>query len=106
MGTKRAAEGEKSLTCVVILSRGDGSQEPRYRALTDLFGVTELAVFVLDKGKKPLIPCSEKRARQLLERRRAVVHKMYPFTIRLKERPFVGLGRSLVGLLSAPGHGA
>lgn len=32
------------------------------------------------------MPCSEKRARQLLERRRAVVHKMYPFTIRLKDR--------------------
>jgi hypothetical protein len=52
------------------------------------------------------MPCSEKRARQLLERRWAVVHKMYPFTIRLKERPFVGLGRGLIGLLSAPGHGA
>ncbi len=32
------------------------------------------------------MPCSEKRARQLLERRRAVVHRLYPFTIRLKDR--------------------
>jgi 5-methylcytosine-specific restriction endonuclease McrA len=45
-----------------------------------------LSVFVIDKKKKPLMPCSEKRARQLLERRRAVVHRMYPFTIRLKDR--------------------
>ena len=32
------------------------------------------------------MPCSEKRARQLLQRKRAVVHKMQPFTIRLKDR--------------------
>ena len=45
-----------------------------------------MAVFVLDKRKQPLMPCSEKRARQLLARTRAVVHKMHPFTIRLKDR--------------------
>ena len=43
-------------------------------------------VFVLDKHKKPLMPCTEKRARQLLEKKRAVIHKMFPFTIRLKDR--------------------
>jgi len=45
-----------------------------------------MAVFVLDKRKKPLMPCSEKRARLLLSKGRAVVHKRYPFTIRLKDR--------------------
>jgi len=45
-----------------------------------------MAVFVLDKHKKPLMPCSEKRARLLLERGRARVHKMLPFTIRLVDR--------------------
>src|ERR671935_788583 len=45
-----------------------------------------MSVFVLDKRKKPLMPCSEKRARLLLERGKAVVHRRYPFTIRLKER--------------------
>jgi hypothetical protein len=45
-----------------------------------------MAVFVLDKRKQALMPCSEKRARLLLDRKLAVVHKMYPFTIRLKER--------------------
>jgi 5-methylcytosine-specific restriction endonuclease McrA len=43
-------------------------------------------VFVLDKRKKPLMPCTEKRARLLLERGRARVHKMAPFTIRLIDR--------------------
>ena len=43
-------------------------------------------VFVLDRHKKPLMPCTEKRARLLLERGRAVVHKMAPFTIRIKDR--------------------
>lgn len=45
-----------------------------------------MSVFVLDKHKRPLMPCTEKRARLLLERGRAVVHKCYPFTIRLKDR--------------------
>lgn len=45
-----------------------------------------MAVFVLDKRKTPLMPCSEKRARQMLARGRAVVHRMYPFTIRLRDR--------------------
>ncbi|MEA3643231.1 MAG: RNA-guided endonuclease IscB [Lamprobacter sp.] len=45
-----------------------------------------MAVFVLDKQKKPLMPCSEKRARLLLQRGRAVVVRPAPFTIRLKDR--------------------
>jgi 5-methylcytosine-specific restriction endonuclease McrA len=45
-----------------------------------------MAVFVLDKQKTPLMPCTEKRARLLLERGRAVVVSLAPFTIRLKDR--------------------
>lgn len=45
-----------------------------------------MAVFVLDKQKRPLMPCSEKRARLLLERGRAVVVRLAPFTLRLKDR--------------------
>ncbi|MCR1347342.1 RNA-guided endonuclease IscB [Acidithiobacillus ferrooxidans] len=45
-----------------------------------------MAVFVLDNHKKPLMPCSERRARLLLERGRARVHRMVPFTIRLVDR--------------------
>jgi 5-methylcytosine-specific restriction endonuclease McrA len=43
-------------------------------------------VYVLDKRKKPLMPCSLKRARQLLERGRARVDKRFPFSIRLVDR--------------------
>src|SRR5689334_21530759 len=43
-------------------------------------------VFVLDKHKKPLMPCTPRRARLLLSRKRAVVHRLQPFTIRLKGR--------------------
>ena len=32
------------------------------------------------------MPCSEKRARILLSKKRAVIHKMMPFTIRIKDR--------------------
>lgn len=45
-----------------------------------------MPVFVLDKHQQPLMPCSEKRARLLLARGRAVVVRRYPFTIRLKDR--------------------
>jgi 5-methylcytosine-specific restriction endonuclease McrA len=51
-----------------------------------LFWRCGMAVFVLDKHKKPLMPCSEKRARLLLVRGRAVVYKRFPFAIRLKDR--------------------
>ena len=45
-----------------------------------------MAVFVLDRSGRPLMPCTEKRARLLLERGRACVHKVMPFTIRLVDR--------------------
>ncbi|MBK1650190.1 RNA-guided endonuclease IscB [Rhabdochromatium marinum] len=45
-----------------------------------------MAVFVLDKQKNPLMPCTEKRARLLLQRGRAVVVRLHPFIIRLKDR--------------------
>src|SRR5688572_9114363 len=45
-----------------------------------------MAVFVLDKNHKPLMPCTEKRARLLLNRRKARIHSVYPFTIRLVTR--------------------
>ena len=50
------------------------------------FGVSKLAVFVVDKRKQPAISCSETRTRLLLERGRAVVRHLYPFMIRLKGR--------------------
>lgn len=52
-----------------------------------------MSVFVLDQHHQPLMPCSQKRARQLLSRKRAVVHRHTPFVIRLKDRH---LGESTV----------
>ncbi len=43
-------------------------------------------VFVLDADKQPLMPCTAKRARELLSAQRAAVWKRYPFTIILKDR--------------------
>lgn len=42
-------------------------------------------VFVLNKHKEPVMPCSEKKARKLLEKGKAVIHRLYPMVIRLKE---------------------
>ncbi len=43
-------------------------------------------VLVVDRHKKPLMPCTPKRARLLLARGRAVVHRIQPFVIRLRDR--------------------
>jgi hypothetical protein len=47
-----------------------------------------MVVFVLSSDAQPLDPCHERRARKLLKAGRAVVHRTYPFTIRLKDRTF------------------
>jgi hypothetical protein len=41
---------------------------------------------LLSSTKKPLMPCTPKRARLLLERKKAAVFRIYPFTIILKDR--------------------
>lgn len=43
-------------------------------------------VFVLNRDKTPLAPCHEAVARKLLKHGKAVIHRIYPFTIRLKEQ--------------------
>ena len=45
-----------------------------------------MAVFVLDSSGRPLMPCSEKRARLLLGRGRARVHRLVPMVIRIIDR--------------------
>ncbi|GAB3692268.1 RRXRR domain-containing protein [Nocardiopsis oceani] len=47
---------------------------------------THPSVFVLDKHHVPLQPCPPARARKLLAKKRAVVHRHTPFTIRLTDR--------------------
>jgi len=45
-----------------------------------------MRVFVFGKHKTPLMPCHPARARELLTPGKAVIHKIAPFAIRLKER--------------------
>ena len=45
-----------------------------------------MKVFVLDTEKRPLAPCSPRRARLLLDKGKAAVYYRYPFTIILKRK--------------------
>jgi 5-methylcytosine-specific restriction endonuclease McrA len=47
-----------------------------------------MRVFVLDKNLKPLDPCHQARARELLDKGRAKVFRRNPFTIVLQDRVF------------------
>ena len=58
-------------------------------------------VFVLDRRGAPLMPCRPARARKLLDKGRAVVVRLHPFTIRLRDR--VGGETREVGLKVDPG---
>ena len=51
-------------------------------------------VFVLDKSKKPLDMISNAQARILIKKKLAVIHKIYPFTIRLRDNSCVGKDKS------------
>ena len=42
-----------------------------------------MEVFVLNKHKKPLMPCTPRKARLLLKQNKAIVVKQTPFTIQL-----------------------
>lgn len=60
-------------------------QPVRHPALPEKGGRLQM-VFVLNRNKTPLAPCHEAVARKLLKQGKAVVHRIYPFTIRLKEQ--------------------
>jgi len=45
-----------------------------------------MRVFVLDRQKRPLMPCTQDRAQELLRKKKAAVFRKYPLTIILKER--------------------
>ena len=60
-------------------------------------------VFTLDKRGKPMMPVKPEKARKLLDEGRAVVHKMYPFTIRIKDRISDGMVFQRIILKIDPG---
>lgn len=62
-----------------------------------------MAVFVIDKRKKPLMPCSEKRARKLLDSGRARVNRLIPFSIRIVDREIAGCELQPVKIKIDPG---
>ena len=62
-----------------------------------------MAVFVIDKRKNPLMPCSEKRARKLLDTGRARVHRLIPFSIRLIDREVAGCVLQSIKIKIDPG---
>jgi len=51
-------------------------------------------VFVLDKSKKPLDMITNAEARILIKKKLAVIHKVYPFTIRLRDNSCVSKDRA------------
>ena len=63
----------------------------------------KMAVFVLDKRKAPLMPCSEKRARNLLASGRARVHRLIPFSIRIIDLEVAGCALQPVKIKIDPG---
>ena len=65
---------------------GSAPQGAVTRPVRALFLEMDMAVFVLDRKGKALMPCSEKRARLLLECGRVRVHRVLPFVIRLTDR--------------------
>ena len=62
-----------------------------------------MAVFVLDSQGKALMPCTEKRARLLLERGRARVHRLVPMVIRLVDRQLASCALQPLRLKLDPG---
>ena len=53
-------------------------------------------VFVLNRSKKPLDMISNAEARILIRKKLAVIHKIYPFTIRLRDNSCVGRDKSYI----------
>lgn len=93
VGAKRAArmgcripKGTRSRRLRATLARGAQPQGCRYKARKGRKGIITMAVFVIDRQGRPLMPCTEKRARLLLARARARVHRVVPFVIRLTDR--------------------
>ena len=89
VGTKRGMEAAaRAGAAVVQPGRGESRREATVapqgagREATNNTAV----VFVLDRRKRPLMPTTQRRARKLLKQGRAVVHRRFPFTIRIKDR--------------------
>ncbi|MEC5216802.1 5-methylcytosine-specific restriction endonuclease McrA [Actimicrobium sp. GrIS 1.19] len=65
-----------------------------------------MSVFVVDRNQRPLMPCSEKRARKLLAAGRARVHRLIPFCIRIVDLGVAGCTLQPIRLKLDPGSKA
>ncbi|MFH8490689.1 RNA-guided endonuclease IscB [Streptomyces longisporoflavus] len=86
---------------MVTAGTGSGDAPSSYSG-----GVGAGRVFVLARDRQPLMPCHPARARELLDKGRAVVHRQAPFTIRLKDRTSVDSEVDGVQLRIDPGSKA
>ena len=80
-GNKVEASGVEQSTPVTSVRSRDGEFAGRKAGF-----LKQGRVFVLGKGKEPLMPCHPARARALLKSGKAVIHRQFPFVIRLKHR--------------------
>lgn len=80
VSTKRASACTAMKHCQEERSPSKGSRHPLSKGARSL-----RTIFVLSKDKTPLMPTSPARARILLKQGRACIHRLAPFTIRLKQ---------------------
>ena len=85
--------------CVTRPVRVDCWKDSLFESVKRLY----MAVFVLDRQGKALMPCTEKRARLLLSRARARVHKLVPFVIRLRDRDVADCAVQVLDIKIDPG---
>ena len=86
-------------------SRGEMERKLRVTRPVRAYG-EKMAVFVLDRRKKPLMPCSEKRARLLLERGRVAVRASGSFNIQSANGLVKGIHHRFCTLIQrADGYG-
>ncbi len=87
-GTKRHTREETNISSgpSSTVPRGD-TTSTKSSALPEKSGTGGNSfVFVLSANKTPLMPTTPSRAQDLLKKKKAVVHCLFPFTIRLKYR--------------------
>jgi 5-methylcytosine-specific restriction endonuclease McrA len=89
-GSQRAGNGASGFPQGARAQHGREGTSPDKAGVTRGSGVSSTQgvqrVFVLDRRGNPLMPCHPARARELLRKGRAVIHRRAPFTIRLKDR--------------------
>lgn len=88
VGTKRVVELRPRVETAVQHGRGEMRESARHSEGENPRKIAsgDACVFVLDRRGKPLQPTSPARARELLKKGRARVHRHTPFVIRLVDR--------------------